>query len=100
MSNSLLTSARQKLPSSCLLKIKATLSLFRSVSDFRILILAVNKKNGLVYLIPIEVVEQSKEKVSTNEMKKYLEYWSIFDELVNQKIKQKLRARKWKARIR
>ena len=71
---------------------------------------AVNKKNGLVYLIPIEVVEQSKEKVSTNEMKKYLEYWgifdkyldywSIFDELVNQKIKQKLRARKWKARIR
>lgn len=26
---------------------------------------AVNKKNGLVYLIPIEVVEQSKEKVST-----------------------------------
>lgn len=71
---------------------------------------AVNKKNGLVYLIPIEVVEQSKEKVSTNEMKKYLEnwsifdrylkYWSIFGELVNQKIKQKLRTRKWKARIR
>jgi hypothetical protein len=67
---------------------------------------AVNKKNGLVYLIPIEVVEQSKEKVSTNEMKKYLEnwsifdkylkYWSIFGELVN----QKLRTRKWKARIR
>ena len=61
---------------------------------------AVNKKNGLVYLIPIEVVEQSKEKVSTNEMKKYLEYWSIFDELLDQKIKQKSRARKWKARIR
>lgn len=71
---------------------------------------AVNKKNGLVYLIPIEVVEQSKEKVSTNEMKKYLEnwgifdkylkYWSIFGELVNQKIKQKSRTRKWKARIR
>ena len=67
---------------------------------------AVNKKNGVVYLIPIEVVEQSKEKVSTNEMKKYLEnwsifdkylkYWSIFGELVN----QKLRTRKWKARIR
>ena len=49
------------------------------------------------YLIPIEVVEQSKEKVSTNEMKKYLEnwsifdkylkYWSIFGELVNQKLR-------------
>ena len=67
---------------------------------------AVNKKNGLVYLIPIEVVEQSKEKVSTNEMKKYLENWSIFDKylkywrIFGELVNQKLRTRKWKARIR